>query len=274
MENICRFIPPNRTPEHIQTINFVYETSGRIANDSRPSPVYRIHYVTDGEGIVQCGDTEVRVKRGDVFFAFPAVCQTVRGNGDFRFLYISYIGIRASYEMERLGINRQNFVCRDFEELYDFWVNSIALDASIIDLAAESVLLHTLSQIGSRRKKEPMRDESGEATALAENAQFVKQFIDEQYANPDLSGELISRQFSYHKKYISALFKKQFGMGISEYINTVRINHACSLMDKGGHSITEIAALVGFRDALYFSRVFKQRAGVSPSNYIKKGSRS
>ena len=63
-------------------------------------------------------------------------------------------------------------------------------------------------------------------------------------------------------------------MGIAEYINTVRINHACALMDKGERGVAEIAARVGFRDALYFSKVFKRNVGISPSAYIKKGSRS
>ncbi len=274
MENICRFIPPNRTMEHIQIINFVYETSGRMVNDPRPSPIYRLHYVTNGTGVVRCGDTEVQVRRGDIFFAFPAVCQTITGSDDFRFFYVSYIGIRASYEMERLGINRQNFVCKGFEALYDLWSKSIALDASIIDLAAESVLLHTLAHIGARRENTESKVEIGESTVLSANAQLIKQFIDEQYVNPDLSGDLISKQFSYHKKYISSLFKKQVGMGIAEYINTVRINHACSLMDKGERGVAEIAARVGFRDALYFSKVFKQNVGITPSAYIKKGSRS
>ena len=101
------------------------------------------------------------------------------------------------------------------------------------------------------------------------NAQLIKQFIDEQYANPDLNVEVISRRFSYHKKYVSSLFKRQFGMGVAEYINTIRINHACALIDKGECGVSEISAAVGFRDALYFSKVFKSRLGVSPRVYME-----
>ena len=271
MENICKFIPPNQTAEHIQIINFVYETSKTVIDDSRPSPVYRIYFVTGGEGLVRCGDKEVTLKHGDIFFAFPAVCQSIRGNDGFRFLYISYIGIRASYEMERLGINRYNFAFENYEELYDLWTKSITFPPSVIDLAAESVLLHTLTHIGNRQQRQT-EAEINENAVCAANAQLIKQFIDEQYANPNLSVEVIGKQFSYHKKYISSLFKKHFQMGIVEYVNTVRIHHACALMDTGQHAVSEIASLVGFRDALYFSRVFKQKVGISPTDYIKKGS--
>ena len=270
MQNICRFISPNRTMEHIQIINFVYETSQTVINDPRPSPVYRLHYVTDGEGVIRCGDKEMAVKRGDIFFAFPAVCQSIQGNEEFRFLYISYIGIRASYEMERLGINRLHFVFEGYEELYELWVKSISLAPSVIDLAAESVLLHTLTHIGNRQQ----RQNGSEISESAANAQLIKQFIDEQYANSELSVEVIGKRFSYHKKYISSLFKKHFQMGLAEYINTVRIHHACSLMDQGQYSVSEIASQTGFRDAFYFSRVFKQKVGITPSDYIKKGSQS
>ena len=66
--------------------------------------------------------------------------------------------------------------------------------------------------------------------------------------------EQISAAFSYHKKYLSAAFKKQFKVGVWEYLNIVRLNHAFALMENGHTSVQTIASLCGFNDALYFSR--------------------
>ena len=59
-------------------------------------------------------------------------------------------------------------------------------------------------------------------------------------------------------------------MGVWEYLNIVRLNHAFVLMENGHTSVQTIASLCGFNDALYFSKVFKQRMGVSPREYMRE----
>ena len=265
MENVCKFIPPNKTADHIQPINFVLETNTATPVLLSPCTVYRMHLVTSGEGEIKCGDTTKRVKRGDIFFAFPAVMESITSIDNFRYMYISYIGIRAGAEMERFGINYKNFVFENFEELYPFWSDALASSPELIDLASESVLLFTLSRIGNRSPLKPRNahDSSSDANFL-----LMKKYIDENFANPSLSCEMMAEHFCYNKKYISTLFKKNFQLGITEYINTVRINNACALIEDGYRSVNDLAAAVGFHDALYFSRVFKKKTGCSPREFM------
>ena len=58
------------------------------------------------------------------------------------------------------------------------------------------------------------------------------------------------------------------GIGISEYITAARIQNACTLMNQGFLCVSDIASLSGFRDPLYFSKVFKKTIGSSPKAYI------
>ena len=60
------------------------------------------------------------------------------------------------------------------------------------------------------------------------------------------------------------------GIGIIEYINTIRIQTACTMMEQNFTSVSDIANKCGYADPQYFSRIFKQRVGVSPLAYIKK----
>jgi AraC-like DNA-binding protein len=50
----------------------------------------------------------------------------------------------------------------------------------------------------------------------------------------------------------------------------LKIQHACLLLDTSENSIKQIAGEVGYNDAYYFSRLFKQVMGVSPSGYRSK----
>ena len=60
-------------------------------------------------------------------------------------------------------------------------------------------------------------------------------------------------------------------MGISEYLRVLRIRYAVMLMENGVTSVKNVAALSGFSVPLYFSKVFTEMIGVSPSQYQKQG---
>ncbi len=70
--------------------------------------------------------------------------------------------------------------------------------------------------------------------------------------------------------YFSNLFNARMGISFSSYVNKVRIEHAQSLLLDTSLPIIEIAALVGFEEQSYFSKVFKENTGQSPGKYRKQ----
>lgn len=68
----------------------------------------------------------------------------------------------------------------------------------------------------------------------------------------------------------TSLFQKMksvVGLSPVEFIREVRLKKACSLIREGSHNIATISYMVGFSDPKYFTRVFKKRFGVPPSQY-------
>ena len=265
MENVCKFLPPPRTAHQLQTVNFVYEKHPQALPPCPHATTYRVHLVTKGEGEVHMGNLVAAVREGDVFFTFPAMPYLV--TGDLQYLYISYLGVRAAAETERCGVCARCFVFKELGELEPFWLHALQTNAALTDLAAESVLLYTLSVIGSRSLSSVAIP-----TAASDNFALVKAYIDTHFCDPALCVDAVSDYFSYNTKYISTLFKKQMRVGISAYIRTLRLNRATELLEKGELSIAEIAHAVGFRDPLYFSKLFKSHTGLSPKNYQAKRS--
>ena len=96
---------------------------------------------------------------------------------------------------------------------------------------------------------------------------LAKNYILENYANPDLSLSLISDELGFHMAYLSAIFKEQMGEGTSEYIGKVRIDKAINLLETTTKSIEEISQTVGFGSSRTFNRAFKKHTGVTPSEY-------
>ena len=165
--------------------------------------------------------------------------------------------------MEQLEIGSQKLVFHGMEEVEDYWVSSLNAASVMLDLRSESVLLYTFSVLGTRYlEHEESRPRSGN-TVLQ-----VKKYLDDNYADAELTLEKIGKELSYNKKYLSAAFKKEFRIGMTEYLNTIRIQHACTLMEQGFTSMKDIAQLCGYRDPLYFSRIFKKHMGISPREHM------
>ena len=69
--------------------------------------------------------------------------------------------------------------------------------------------------------------------------------------------------------YLSTLFQKQLEKGFVDYLNEIRIDHACTYLQQNYLKTYEIAYKVGFNDEKYFSKVFKKIMGQSPTEYRK-----
>ncbi len=262
-DNICRFIPQRNEPETIHTLNFVYEKNNPRFEKPRLLPSYRLHLVTKGSGVLNMPSQSFCVSEGDLFFVLPSAPYLLEGTEDFEYMYISFIGTRASHILDTLQIGHTNICFHDYGFLEPFWTEAILFGNAAFDLASEGVLLYTLSVLTSRLIQEKVKDSAATATASR-----IKKFIDEHLGDTNLSLELISDELSYNPKYISRIFKKEMRVSITDYINTIRIHHACTLMDKGFTSVQDISQLCGYRDPLYFSRVFKQALGIAPRKYV------
>lgn len=259
MDNICKFIPSGNDGKGINIINFVYEKNQ--SNYSKPMnlPVYRAGLVTEGVGHFKTYAADEYLRKGDLFFEFPSEEFVLEADGDFKYIYISYLGVRANMLADKFGINAKNCIFREMDLLIPLWESAINAETS--DLKCEAMLLYAFSELGDRMIKK-------EKTA-SEAIVRIKEYIDENFNMPDLDLKKIAEELSYNEKYISALFKREFKTGFSEYIATIRIQYACTLMNQGLSSVSDIATLCGYTDSLYFSKVFKKKIGSSPKEHIK-----
>ncbi len=83
----------------------------------------------------------------------------------------------------------------------------------------------------------------------------------------DLSLKSIADQLNINASYLSALFRKEVGIPLTEYVNTCRIKHAQLLLQSTDLPIKTIALHCGISDMYYFSRMFKRITGVTPKAY-------
>ena len=92
------------------------------------------------------------------------------------------------------------------------------------------------------------------------------QYIDHNYKQKLTVMELAS-QIQMSEGHFSRFFKSLVRMTPMEYINTTRINKACTLLQKSDRKMLDIAMDVGFQNQSYFIRLFKKQKGCTPREY-------
>lgn len=95
----------------------------------------------------------------------------------------------------------------------------------------------------------------------------IRDYIDEHYVEDTLSVNELSLVFKTNSSYLSSQFKKEFGIGLLDYITTVRINAAKKLLVTTDLSNADIGERVGYANQRTFLRAFSKAEGITPKEY-------
>ena len=91
-------------------------------------------------------------------------------------------------------------------------------------------------------------------------------YIHEHYMEP-VSREELAHRVDLSVRHLNRCFQQETGVAIMTYLNRYRIQQAKGLLEKGSHTVAQVAMAVGFSDSSHFIRVFRQEVGVSPGAY-------
>lgn len=99
---------------------------------------------------------------------------------------------------------------------------------------------------------------------------MIKDFIHKNYSKDYLSVKDISEYVHLSTAYACTLFKNETDQTLNQYLTDYRLEKAKQLLVDPRNKISEISANVGYTDGNYFTKSFKKRVGLSPSDYREK----
>ncbi|MBR5439875.1 MAG: AraC family transcriptional regulator [Clostridia bacterium] len=239
--------------------NFVYEVTDIQSKNTRTEN-YVFGYVVEGNGTIVNFNNSLPLSEGDAFFIQKNTTFSILQDGNLKYFYISFDGRRADELVDRLELNNGAQVFNfksNYKEITSFAFDCLkkATDHNT-DLFAESTLLYLFAHL--ENKKTEYNDLLSKIITIT-NSEFT---------SLDFTLGMLAQYLNYDPKYISFFFKKSKGICYTDYLRDLRIKRAVFLMEQGMTSIKNIALLSGFKDALYFSKIFKQEIGKSPKDYI------
>ncbi len=96
----------------------------------------------------------------------------------------------------------------------------------------------------------------------------VKKYICEHFDEP-LSLEILGERVHLHPAYLSGIFKETTGVNLSCYITEIRLNKAAELLEQTDLKVNEVMKLIGYQKSQHFSRLFREKYGMTPIEYKK-----
>ena len=97
----------------------------------------------------------------------------------------------------------------------------------------------------------------------------IRDYLDAHYTEK-ISLDALAEQFFISKFYLTRVFKEQFGVSINTYILNLRITKAKQLLRFTDRKLENIGYQCGLGAPHYFSRIFKQVEGITPSEFREK----
>ena len=214
-------------------------------------------YCTEGHGCFYFGEDALPYEAGDIVIIPPDMPHSNLSETGFTNIHINLSDTLLNIQRpERIRDDSNRFLLNAFTAaLFHFTMRNSRRNAL---LSAYGNLL--VSYLVAYRESPPR----------SRVVEEIAGTIIRSYQNPDFELDTYLRSLPFSYDYLRRLFKKETGVTPHQYLTDKRLQSAADMLSvhyEGGN-ITEISSACGFREPLYFSRMFKKKFGVSPSAYL------
>ena len=224
---------------------------------------YLLTYVVEGQATLTLGDRRLTLGEGDVYVMFPeSGASYVTASGQpWSIRWVTLTGTQLETLLPLLGFTPESPVlhaaqpARIEHVLEELFRKTIKADNG--SKLGSMALLYELLACLAKQAEAPV----GSPT-IADSVHYISRH----YAEEITVSELADRAF-LNSNYFSKLFTSQVGITPQQFVTRTRMEKAKELLTYSELTVAEIAATVGFADALYFSRAFKRYTGESPSAF-------
>lgn len=232
---------------------------------------YIIHFIISGHGVYSAGGNTYTLTPGQVFLIYPdePILYCADKDDPWVYAWIGFNGLKIDAILKNCGFSRNHLVLPApalYMDCFDELFEHITLSFSN-GLYRQAILLKLLAILADHH-----------AQLVLENKQNQTDHVDNAYVSLaiDYIGKMymqnikvtdIAEHIGITRAHLNYIFQNELNVSIQKFLMEFRMHKAANLLVSTTLSIKEIASRVGYNDQLAFSKVFKNKFGMSPKNY-------
>lgn len=223
-----------------------------------------------GGGTLECDDKTIRINAGDYFFLPKNTPHAYYPDGElWDVRWIAFEGSICDEILVRFGMTAPIVVTSAdvtaMEKIFEKMVASQENDFLYCDHTCSGLVYDYLIEFHR------LMDANANSTRSRQISMIlpVLRFMHDNFRS-DISMTQLSEIIGVTPQHFCRVFGKSVGVRPNEFLTRIRIDEAKRLLTERDVSVSEAAEKSGFRDAGYFSTVFRKHEGMSPAQYKKK----
>ena len=235
-------------------------------------PHYLIHYVTHGQGLLEIGGSSYPLSAGQAFLIRPyhLVRYSSCADNPITYWWVEWRGEGSDQLVDAMGFDQDHPVLTfrsSTEVLAAMDLLERAQDGSLADNLERKGELYRLMSCFLRNS---MR--ADHADVKDSRAYFItaEHYIRSRLSDPELSVSSTAGDVCISRKYLHSLFTQYAGKSVSDFIIDERMTMAKELLKQNLLTVSSVAISVGYNDPFAFTRIFKKRVGIPPSQYARE----
>ncbi|MES2920248.1 MAG: AraC family transcriptional regulator [Verrucomicrobiota bacterium] len=235
--------------------------------DRRNFPWYSLEFVSHGKGMVRLGDTEAEILPGSFFVYGPSLPHRITSTPGHPLgkYFVGFTGTGIEEFLERYGMQPgvvarcQNSepIRRTFDTLIDRGVRKSRLARPLCDTITRQLLLMC---------RDDAVDPGSTDTPAFATFTRAREFIERNFLELTTL-DAIAKVCGVDGPYLCRLFARFHDESPYQFLTRLRMEHASRILLESDATVKSVAAMLGYKDAFHFSRVFKSVHHVPPSRF-------
>ena len=206
-------------------------------------PNYILHYVMKGKGIYQVGETD-----------------------PWSYLWVGFGGTEAQRFVRDFGLNSRQLTCEcEYgEELKEIVFEMLHHTRSTAEnlYYLQGKLYQFFSVLARGIEIQQYSNDTKESIHVQEAIAYIKNYYSQKITVEDIANYL-----ALNRSYLYTIFMNSLGISPKDFLTEFRISRGKEQLALTDLSVEEIAVSCGYRNSLAFGKVFKQKVGITPTQY-------
>lgn len=227
-----------------------------------------LHYVVDGQGKLVLRGKEHAIRGGEAFVIYPQELAYYEADeqNPWRYLWVIFEGTKAEEVLRTVGITEEQPIIypKDGGKTLHSCMERLLYDyeQELTTIANMYRLLQVVKDISATGGRDTVKRQK-------DYTEQIRRYLEYRYAE-DVKISELAEHCGLNRSYMTKCFTEDTGISPKEYLTQYRMSKAKELLIKKEMPVSNVAYTVGYSDPLAFSKIFKNREGISPLEFREK----